>query len=164
MRFLGGYSIFLAPLVGIYITDYFVVRRGNVWVVDLYRAEKGARYYYMFGLNWRNAVAFTVTVVFLVPGFAAQFGHKVGSGWVHLYSLGWVVGCAMSSVVYFGLAMVGGFCEEERGMRFEESYERQAMFCEGLVEGLNVEIAQKQDVGMGGEQKGVSEESKVVEV
>jgi NCS1 family nucleobase:cation symporter-1 len=134
LRFLGGYSIFLAPLVGIYITDYFVVRRGNIWPNDLYTSEKGGRYYYSHGVNWRNAVAFTVTVVLLVPGFAAQFGHEVGLEWERLYSLGWILGCTFSSVIYFGLAMVGDFCKTERAMRFEESYDTLGMFCEEEVE------------------------------
>jgi NCS1 family nucleobase:cation symporter-1 len=140
LRFLGGYSIFLAPLVGIYITDYFVVRRGNIWPNDLYTSEKGGRYYYSHGVNWRNAVAFMVTVVLFVPGFAAQFGHEVGLGWERLYSLGWILGCTFSSVIYFGLAMCGDFCKTERAMRFEESYDALGMFCEEVeVEGLAAE-------------------------
>lgn len=144
LRFLGGYSIFLAPLVGIFITDYFVVRRGNLWAAELYRAQKGAAYWYTGGVNWRNAVAFTVTCVFLIPGFAAQFGHEVGVGWERLYSLGWVVGCAMSSVVYFGLCMIGDFCRRERKMGFEEAYDVQGLFVgEAVVEGVSVENEEK---------------------
>lgn len=163
MRFLGGYSIFLAPLVGIYITDYFVVRKGNLWVEDLYRAEKSAKYYYTWGLNWRNAVAFTITVIFLVPGFAAQFGHDVGVGWERLYSLGWVMGCTFSSVIYYGLAMTGDFCKEERGMKFEESYDQQGMFADGVTEGLDV-ANEERGRTTGTEQKGVREESKALEL
>tara|TARA_R110002003_G_scaffold1110_2_gene22369 strand:- start:3510 stop:5021 length:1512 start_codon:yes stop_codon:yes gene_type:complete len=131
MRFLGGYSIFLAPLVGIYITDYFVVRKGNLWAAELYNAKKGAPYYYTWGVNWRNVIAFTITVVLLIPGFAAQFGQNVGVGWERLYSLGWVLGCTISSVLYFLLCMVGKFCVKERALRFEESYELQGMFAGG---------------------------------
>jgi NCS1 family nucleobase:cation symporter-1 len=152
LRFLGGYSIFLAPLVGIYITDYFVVRKGNLWAAELYRAEKGAAYWYTWGVNWRNVVAFTVTVVLLIPGFAAQFGHDVGVGWERLYSLGWVLGCTISSVLYFGLGLIGDFCKKERGMRFEESYELQGMFLqEGNVERL--EIADQKGEKTAGETK-----------
>lgn len=147
LRFLGGYSIFLAPLVGIYITDYFVVRRGNIFPSDLYTSKKGGRYYYTHGLNWRNAVAFTVTVIVLVPGFAAQFGHEVGIGWERIYSLGWILGCTSSSVIYFGLAMIGDFAKEERAMHFEESYDRLGMFCEeeevvesSIIEGLEQQM------------------------
>ncbi|PVI04111.1 hypothetical protein DM02DRAFT_586615 [Periconia macrospinosa] len=135
LRFLGGFSIFLAPLVGIYITDYFVVRKGNLWAQELYRAERGAAYWYTWGVSWRNVVSYTITVVVLIPGFAAQFGHEVGIGWERLYSVGWVVGCAISSVMYFGLAMLGDFCKKERAMKFEESYDIQGMFGDARLEG-----------------------------
>jgi nucleobase:cation symporter-1, NCS1 family len=132
MRFLGGYSIFLAPLVGIFITDYFVVRKGNIWARDLFRPVKGAAYFYRGGVNWRTIVAFLITVVVVVPGFAAGFGHDVGIGWKRIYSLGWVLGCTISSVCYWALAMIGDFCKEERGMRFEQAYDMQDMFAEHM--------------------------------
>lgn len=133
LRFLGGYSIFLAPLVGIFITDYFPVRKGNFWHADLFTPRKGSAYYYHFGVNWRCVVAFLITVVILVPGFAAQFGHDVGVGWQRIYALGWVLGCTISSVVYWCLCMFNGFCMKERGMRFEESFITQEMFVEDLA-------------------------------
>lgn len=144
MRFLGGYSIFLAPLVGIFITDYFVVRRGNIWAEDLFQPKKGTAYWYHGGTNWRCIAAFLTTVVILVPGFAAQFGHDVGVGWARIYSLGWVLGCAISSVVYWCLCQLGDFCKKERAMGFEESYDVQRMFSEDLaVEGVSVEVEEK---------------------
>jgi NCS1 family nucleobase:cation symporter-1 len=166
LRFLGGYSIFLAPLVGIYITDYFVVRKGNIWVHDLYKAEKDTAYYYHAGLNWRNAVAFTTTVVLLIPGFAAQFGHEVDVGWERLYSLGWILGCTISSVLYAGLCMIGDFCKKERSMRFEEAYELQGMFCEEPVLGVSVENEEKGLGGLdgAGQEKGPMGESRVLEL
>ncbi|KAF1966110.1 hypothetical protein BU23DRAFT_574356 [Bimuria novae-zelandiae CBS 107.79] len=63
-----------------FITDYFPVRKGNFWHADLFTPSKDSAYYYHFGLNWRCVVAFLVTVVTLMPGFAAQFGHEVGLG------------------------------------------------------------------------------------
>jgi len=144
MRFLGGYSIFLAPLVGIYITDYFVVRKGNLWVEDLYKSRMSTAYFYVEGVNWRNAVAFAITVIFLVPEFTAQFGHKVGVRWEHIYSLGWILGCTISSILYLGLALIGGFCKRERSMGFEESYELQQMFREAVDEELRVETGEKE--------------------
>ena len=144
LRFLGGYSIFLAPLVGIFITDYFVVRKGNVWAEELFIPKRGAAYFYHGGTNWRCVVAFLVTVVVLVPGFAAQFGHDVGVAWERIYSLGWVLGCTISSVVYWCLCQCGDFCKRERAMGFEESYNLQGMFCEDhAVEGVSVEATEK---------------------
>ena len=64
LTFLGGYSIFLGPFLGIFITDYFVVRKGNVYVEDLY--EPKGRYWYKNGLNWRPVVAWIIPVAFVV--------------------------------------------------------------------------------------------------
>jgi NCS1 family nucleobase:cation symporter-1 len=60
-----------------------------------------------------------------------------------LYSLGWILGCTISSVIYFGLTLLGDFCKEERAMRFEESYDALGMFCEEIVEGSATKIDQE---------------------
>jgi NCS1 family nucleobase:cation symporter-1 len=147
LRFLGGYSIFLAPLVGIFITDYFVVRKGNVWAEDLYSPKRGSAYWYHGGVSWRCVLVFVVTVVVIVPGFAAQFGHPVGTGYKKVYSLGWVLGCTISSVLYWCLCMMGDFCTKERSMRFEESYATQEMFVEDVVVQVIDESPEKGVVG-----------------
>jgi NCS1 family nucleobase:cation symporter-1 len=36
LAFLGGYSIFLGPFLGIFIIDYFIICRGNIFVDDLF--------------------------------------------------------------------------------------------------------------------------------
>lgn len=128
LRFLGGYSIFLAPLCGMFITDYWVVRKGNIWADDLFNPRPGTAYWYHMGVSWRCVVTFTITVVLLVPGFAAQFGHDVGTGWKHLYSIGWVFGCTFSSVLYWALCQIGDFAKRERQLGWEEAYDLQAMF------------------------------------
>jgi NCS1 family nucleobase:cation symporter-1 len=151
LRFLGGYSIFLAPLVGIFITDYFVVRKGNVWTEDLFSPKRGTAYWYHGGTSWRCVAAFLTTVILLIPGFAAQFGHDMGIAWEHIYSLGWVLGCTISSVVYWCLCQFGDFCKKERTMRFEESYDIQAMFLEHHdVDGISVQAVEVGRAGADG--------------
>jgi nucleobase:cation symporter-1, NCS1 family len=134
-------------------TDYFVVRKGNIWHRDLFDPKKGTAYHYHGGFNWRTIIAFTVTVVILVPGFAGTFPANAGIavGWRHIYSLGWVLGCTISSVAYWALAVgIGGgrFCKEERAMGFEESYETQRMFQEVPSEGgSGLEVAEADKAG-----------------
>lgn len=143
LRFLGGYSIFLAPLCGMFITDYYVVRKGNFFAKDLFDPRPGSAYWYHYGVSWRCVVAFTVTVVVLVPGFAAQFGHDVGIGWSHLYSIGWVFGCTLSSVLYWSLCQFNGFAKRERSMRWEEAYEAQEMFVAPPTEVITLSPAEE---------------------
>jgi len=135
LRFLGGYSIFLGPFVGIFLTDYLVVRRGNIWVGELYSANPRGRYWYTCGVNWRACVAYTVAVVLPIPGFATLFGHDLSPAWLKIYQIGWILTCVVSSVVYFLCSFVGDFVEEERAMKFEEVANRE------YVEGFDDEEA-----------------------
>lgn len=125
LRFLGGYSIFLGPFVGISLTDYLVVKKGNVWVGELYSSDPHGRYWYTHGLSWRAVVAYLAAVVLPIPGFATLFGANIGVAWLRIYEIGWVLTCVVSSVVYFAFSRVGGFGKEERDMKFEEVAGRQ---------------------------------------
>ena len=118
LQFLGGYSIFLGPFVGIFLTDYLVCRRGNIYLPDLYTPE--GRYWYRLGVNWRAVVAYVVAVVLPIPGFARTFGENVPVEWLHIYQVGWLLTCTLSSVVYWLLCFVGNFAAEEKSMRFEQ--------------------------------------------
>jgi NCS1 family nucleobase:cation symporter-1 len=111
--------------VGISLTDYLVVRKGNVWVEDLYTGDSNGRYWYTGGVHWRASVAYVVAVVLPIPGFATLFGHQLPGAWLKIYEIGWFLTCVVSSVVYFGLSFVGDFARDERGMRFEEVAEGQ---------------------------------------
>ncbi|CAK7229222.1 hypothetical protein SCUCBS95973_007148 [Sporothrix curviconia] len=101
---LGGYSIFLGPFLSIFVTDYFVIRRGNIDTAALY--EPGAQYWYTGGIHWRAFVAWLVAVAFVVPGFATQFGHVLAgqAGWQHLYKFSWFY---VVTVAYFALSFAG---------------------------------------------------------
>ncbi|KAH9884094.1 permease for cytosine/purines, uracil, thiamine, allantoin-domain-containing protein [Xylariomycetidae sp. FL2044] len=118
LQFLGGYSIFLGPFVGIFLTDYLVCRRGNVFIADLY-APRG-RYWYRHGCNWRAAAAYVVAVVLPIPGFAQTFGEPVPAAWLRIYQVGWLLTCTLSSVAYWVLNLVGDPASEEKRLGFEE--------------------------------------------
>ena len=62
---------------------YELIRCLEVKILELglCKAGKGTMYYYTRALTWRNAVAFSIKVVFLVLGFAVKFRHDVGTGW-----------------------------------------------------------------------------------
>ena len=64
---LVGYSALLGPVAGIMICDYFVLRRGRVSVVDLYRSH--GRYRYKGGINPAAILALILGVAPSVPGF-----------------------------------------------------------------------------------------------
>ncbi|MEO6462408.1 MAG: NCS1 family nucleobase:cation symporter-1, partial [Candidatus Eisenbacteria bacterium] len=102
---LVGYSALLGPIGGILIADYFLLRRRQLDVVDLYR--RGGRYEYAGGFNPAALIALALGVAPNVPGFLAQafpqrFGG-IGAPWTTFYSYAWFLGFAVAALVYLGL-------------------------------------------------------------
>ena len=69
INFMSGYTIWLAPISGILIADYWFVHKQVLSVPDMYRPD-GIYAYNRFGTNWRAVVAFFIGFVPLLPGFA----------------------------------------------------------------------------------------------
>src|SRR5438270_3311184 len=93
---LGGYAAVLGPVAGIMICDYFIVRKKQLQVDELYL--RGSRYEYSRGFNWRAIAALA-----LGTG-VALIGVVVPSVRV-LYDYSWFVGFAVAFVVYLGLML-----------------------------------------------------------
>ncbi|KAK3319511.1 allantoin permease [Cercophora scortea] len=70
LAFMAGLGIFLAPIAALLSADYWVVNKQHYDVPGLYRAH-GRYRYNKYGINWRAAVAFLVSVVPSLPGMAA---------------------------------------------------------------------------------------------
>ncbi|SJK98341.1 related to uracil permease [Armillaria ostoyae] len=99
--FLGGYSIFLGPIAGILLSDYFILRHRNLEIPALYRHGRG-QYWYTSGFNWRAVVAFTLALIPNLPGFAGKVNSHlhVPVGATYLFSVVWPLGVVVASVLY----------------------------------------------------------------
>lgn len=69
LAFLGGYTIFLGPMTSIIIFDYYLVRRRNVSVPDMYNFHGIYRYSRRYASNWRAIAAFFIGCIPALPGF-----------------------------------------------------------------------------------------------
>lgn len=102
-----GYSALLGPIGGILIADYFVLRRTQLDVDDLYR--RGGAYEYVGGFNPAAIIALLVGVLPCVPGFLAQaFPESVPSvaaHWKTIYSYAWFVGFTLAALTYLALSI-----------------------------------------------------------
>jgi NCS1 family nucleobase:cation symporter-1 len=88
---LVGYSGLLGPVAGVMVADYFIIRRRQLNVEDLYR--RGGVYEYRNGVNPRAIWSLAAGV------FVALIGLVVPAvGW--LYGYAWFVGFGVSAVVY----------------------------------------------------------------
>jgi NCS1 family nucleobase:cation symporter-1 len=99
---LVGYGALLGPIAGILIVDYWLVRKAQLAVDDLYLRD-GA-YAYRGGWNPAAVVALLLGVLPNLPGFlAAAAPHlfaSVGAFWTGLYTYAWFVGLAIAAAVY----------------------------------------------------------------
>jgi NCS1 family nucleobase:cation symporter-1 len=92
-----AYSALLGPVIGILLVDYFLVRKTELDLDDLYR--KNGRY---AGVNPIAIIALVVGVLPNIPGFLAHVGLYDGTGtWVNLYNYAWFIGLGVSSVIYY---------------------------------------------------------------
>jgi len=103
LSFVNGYTVFLAPITGIVITDYWLVHRTRVDVPSMYRPR--GRYRYTHGINWRAAAAMVVSVPPTFPGLvdSIKASANVGAG-PHLFDIAYMLGFALASLVYFTLS------------------------------------------------------------
>jgi NCS1 family nucleobase:cation symporter-1 len=91
---LVGYSGLLGPIAGVMIADYFLVRRSQLKVDDLYR--RSGAYEYENGVNLRAVAA-------LVAGIVVALLGLVVAPLRLLYDYAWFVGFGVSGAVYVAL-------------------------------------------------------------
>ena len=94
LGWLGGYAAFLGPVAAIMICDYFLVRKRNLQVEDLYL--RGGVYEYSRGFNWRAVAALAVGAGTALVGLAVPSVRA-------LYDYSWFVGFAVSFAAYYAL-------------------------------------------------------------
>lgn len=92
MGWLGGYATVLGPVAGVMICDYFLIRRRELELNDLY-LRNGA-YEYSGGFNWRAVIALVLGAGTALTGLASESVHA-------LYDYSWFVGFAVSFVGYY---------------------------------------------------------------
>ncbi len=93
---LQGYSGGLGSIAGILIVDYWIVRRRNLALTDLY-LEAG-EYRYINGWNWKAVVA---TLVGCLSAWIGAFVPALSI----LYQYAWFVGFGVSALTYYFLML-----------------------------------------------------------
>ncbi|MGJ7503454.1 NCS1 family nucleobase:cation symporter-1 [Variovorax sp. ZT5P49] len=97
-----GYSALLGPIAGILIADYYLIRRTQLQVNDLY-SDHG-EYRYKNGWNPAAIAAFIAGVLPNLPGFLnaalPSVFPDVPEVFKTIYTYAWFAGIAISTVVY----------------------------------------------------------------
>lgn len=94
--FVNTLGAVLAPIYGIMMVDYYMLKKGKLNVEELFSASEDGEYYYDNGWNKKAMIAFVVPAVF-----------SVATVWVgslaFLSGFSWVIGAALGGAVYFAI-------------------------------------------------------------
>jgi len=102
---LVGYSALLGPVGGIMIADYYVYRKRQLDLTDLYRSR--GRYAYHGGFSGVAITAAALAILPNIPGFLVTIkvlpATAVAPFFVSLYHYAWFVGFFLAFVLYLAL-------------------------------------------------------------
>lgn len=104
---LVGYSALLGPIAGILLVDYYLLRKTEIVVDDLYR-RKG-QYTYSGGWNIAALVALVVGILPNLPGFLHAAGalDSVAPIFDTIYGYAWFVGLILAGGIYYAWMELG---------------------------------------------------------
>ena len=99
-RWLIAYSALLGALAGIMICDYYLVRKTQIQLVELFKTNS------IYG-NWNSRawIAFVISLLPVIPGFLVAVGVSNADAFpaslINLYSYAWFVTFIVSFVIYW---------------------------------------------------------------
>ena len=98
-----GYSSLMGAIGGILIADYWVIRKRELSLEDLFK--RNGMYGYRQGVNWQAIAVLVVSILPVVPGFiraALTPGGQVANPaiWDSLYTYAWFVTFLLSFALY----------------------------------------------------------------
>ncbi|EIW69311.1 hypothetical protein TREMEDRAFT_68629 [Tremella mesenterica DSM 1558] len=103
--FLSGYIVVLAPILGIMITDYWIVRKGKLHIPMLY-SNQGI-YRYTRGINFRALVTLLIVVPVNIPGLVNAIRPEVKVGiYDDLYKASWFFSFFIAIFIYLFICWI----------------------------------------------------------
>lgn len=89
---MSSFSVFMAPIIGLIISDFWIIRRRNIQLSHLYTDDPNGTYWYHNGVNWSSIIVWCIAFAPGLPGLinGAKPSIKVGDGLQKFYK-----GCAI---------------------------------------------------------------------
>jgi NCS1 family nucleobase:cation symporter-1 len=98
-----AYSSLLGPIGGILICDYFLIRKKQLILDELY--QHNGRYGYTNGYNLTAIIALLAGIIPNIPGFLVNvklINENLFPAWLNgLYNYAWFVGFFVSAFLYW---------------------------------------------------------------
>ena len=95
--FVNTLGAILAPMYGIMIADYYVIKSQKLDIEQLYTTDPNGKYYYDGGWNKRALIAMLISAVFAI----ATVWH---SALASLSGYGWIIGATLGAILYIVLS------------------------------------------------------------
>lgn len=105
----SGLGMFVAPMTGVMLCDYLVIRRRRVSIPDLYSGDPSSMYWYRNGFHWRAIVAFVLGAWPFCPGFIMTLidgGTSTDNGWIKLFNISFLVGLSLGFVLFLTICTI----------------------------------------------------------
>ena len=107
--FVNTLGAILAPVFGIMIVDYYIIKKETISLDDLYSDDKGKKYHYNDGFNYKGMLAWIIsgyiavgTVwpnILITDGLTNFFANLGGGG-----GYAWMIGAALGAVIHLGIS------------------------------------------------------------
>jgi NCS1 family nucleobase:cation symporter-1 len=91
---LSSFGMFLSPLLGIFISDFWVIRKCKWRVPDLYIGDETSIYWFTGGFHVRAFLIWIFSVWPSLPGFAKAVNPSLdlAQGWTRVFQISFFVG------------------------------------------------------------------------
>ena len=106
--FVNTLGAILAPVFGIMITDYYIIKQEKLSVEDLFSDSKNGKYHYNNGFNQKGMLAWIISGYIAVgtvwpnilPGALGDFFANLGGGGGYA----WIIGAALGAVIHLAIS------------------------------------------------------------
>lgn len=104
---LSSFSVFLSPIMGVMVVDFYLLRKGRIQLSHLYRT-RDTSYWYTKGVNWRAIPAWVCGWAPTIGGLVVTVGGMSDPprSLVKLYYMAFLVGFFVSGTVFYLLNLV----------------------------------------------------------
>lgn len=152
LNVISGLGMFVAPMTGIMLCDYLVIRQRRISIPDLYSGEPGSKYWFWNGFHWRAIVAFVLGTWPFCPGFIMTLvdsGARSDEGWIKLFNISFLVGLSLGFVLFWAICTISPPPHRLEGDAFLDD----ARFCKSVKVVIVGDSKDQSDAGSQAETK-----------
>jgi NCS1 family nucleobase:cation symporter-1 len=104
---LSSFSVFLSPIMGVMVVDFYLLRKGRIQLSHLY-STKDTAYWYTKGVNWSDIPAWICGWAPTIGGLVAAVGgmSDLPRSLVELYYMAFLVGFFVGGTVFYLLHLL----------------------------------------------------------